>query len=46
MEKIYGGKHFNKIVSQNDIMVFVGNGFDIKILKKLNRMCETFSVNS
>lgn len=31
MEKIYGGKHFNKIVSQNDIMVFVGNGFDIKI---------------
>ena len=36
MEKKYGGKHFNKIVAQNDIMVFVGNGFDIKILKKLN----------
>ena len=37
MEKKYGGKHFNKIVAQNDIMVFVGNGFDIKILKKLNK---------
>lgn len=35
--KKYGGKHFNKIVAQNDIMVFVGNGFDIKILKKLNK---------
>lgn len=23
MEKIYGGKHFNKIVSQNDIMVLL-----------------------
>lgn len=37
MEKRYNGKHFNKIAAQNDIMVFVGNGFDIKILKKLNK---------